>query len=206
MVGGPSPGCGDAWCCGCKHGDAACFWIASVRWQDGDCFCALAEPCEPSTVFLKCLPSFCFVAIIVSHSFVSRSAPTFCCFTMAEAPLDASDSEAADAAAETTTDDCPTSPVPEPDAGDPRSSSDWQTASLDGKDPRWQRSAIIQRLADAIAYRSGSSSTRRAPPQAYVLLRAILDRRWKQINNISNTIHNDTKQYNTIYHIIPRPL
>ena len=77
MVGGPSPGCGDAWCCGCKHGDAACFWIASVRWQDGDCFCALAEPCEPSTVFLKCLPSFCFVAIIVSHSFVPRSPPPF---------------------------------------------------------------------------------------------------------------------------------
>ena len=153
--------------------------IASVRWQNH----VNRRQCSSSV----CLPFVLWRSLYRILSFHDR--PSIFCFTMAEAPLDASDSEAADAAAETTT-------------GDPRSSSDWQTASLDGKDPRWQRSAIIQRLADAIAYRSGSSSTRRAPPQAYVLLRAILDRRWKQINNISNTIHNDTKQYNTIYHII----
>jgi hypothetical protein len=45
----------------------------------------------------------------------------------------------------------------------------------------------------------GSRSTRpEAPPQAYALLRAIIDRRWKQTNIISKTIHNDTNQYKAI--------
>ena len=39
-----------------------------------------------------------------------------------------------------------------------------------------------EQLPDAIA----------APPQAYDLLRVIVDRRWKHINNIRNTLHNDT--------------
>ena len=43
------------------------------------------------------------------------------------------------------------------------------------------------KLPGAIAARSSL-----APPQAYDLLRAILDRRWKHINNTRNTLHNDT--------------
>ena len=62
------------------------------------------------------------------------------------------------------------------------------------------RLAANHRLAELLF--ESSSARPEAPPQAYVLSRAILDRRWKQINNISKTIHNDTKQYNTIYHII----
>ena len=64
--------------------------------------------------------------------------------------------------------------------------------------PRLQRPTIIQRSGDAIPDHYESSSTRQKPPQAYVLLRAILDRLWEQINNMSKTIHNDTNQYNTI--------